>query len=155
MLFRSAGIEFYGQSLITQPARVKNEASLVEALVAGAMDAIKFAMTNPDEALAIFLKANEEVAMTATSKEFVRIGLGLSNLHNYCPEVLEHGYGYVDMAKVRTQAELILKYGVSGNVTPPNLDELFTNRFAGKLKLTDAEKATVQKNIEPFRKYVS
>jgi len=154
LTFKQAGIEFYGQSLITQPARVQNEASVVEALVAGAMDAIKFAMTNPDEALAIFLKANEEVAMTASSKEFVRIGLGLSNLHNLCPEVINNGFGYVDMGKIRTQADLILKYAVSGNVTPPDLDKLFTNRFVGKLKLSEAEQATVRKNIEPFRKYV-
>jgi hypothetical protein len=155
LTFKQAGIEFYGQSLITQAARLQNEASMVEALVAGAMDAIKFAMTNPDEALAIFLKANEEVAMTATSKEFVRIGLGLSNLHNFCPEVINNGFGYVDMGKIRTQADLILKYAVSGNVTPPDIDKLFTNRFAGKLKLSEAEQATVKKNIEPFRKYVS
>lgn len=155
LTFKQAGIDFYGQSLITQPDRVKKDPGVVEALVAGAMDAIKYAMTNPDEALAIFLKANEEVAMTSSSKEFVRIGLGLSNLHNYCPEVIDHGFGHVDMAKVKAQADLILKYGVSGNVTPPNLDELFTNRFTGKLKLSDADKARVQKNIEPFRKYVS
>jgi hypothetical protein len=93
--------------------------------------------------------------MTATSKEFVRIGLGLSNLHNFCPEVINNGFGYVDMGKIRTQADLILKYAVSGNVTPPDIDKLFTNRFAGKLKLSEAEQATVKKNIEPFRKYVS
>jgi NitT/TauT family transport system substrate-binding protein len=155
MTFRDAGIEFYGQSLITQQARVRNESSLVEAVVTGAMDAVKFAMTQPDDALAIFLKANEELAMTSRSKEYVRIGLGLTNLYNYSPEVLEQGFGHADVAKVRTQADLILKYGVSGNVTPPRLEELFTNRYTGKVRLSDADRARVQAQIAPFRKYVA
>ncbi|MFM8554742.1 MAG: hypothetical protein ACKODG_00920, partial [Betaproteobacteria bacterium] len=65
------------------------------------------------------------------------------------------GFGYVDMGKIRAQADLILKYAVSGNVTPPDLDKLFTNRFVGKVRLSEAEQATVRKNIDPFRKYVS
>src|ERR1700753_1351857 len=58
MLFRDAGIEFYGQSLTTQPQRLEKDPNLCAALVDGAMEAIRFTMTNFDEALAIFLKAN-------------------------------------------------------------------------------------------------
>jgi ABC-type nitrate/sulfonate/bicarbonate transport system substrate-binding protein len=155
LLFRNAGLEFYGQSLTTQPSRVKSDPKLVEAFVAGAMEAIKYAMTNPDEALAVFLKANDEVAMTSSGKEYVRIGLGLTNMTNLVPEVEKNGFGWADPAKVKTMAETILKYGVSGDAKMPNLDELFTNQFVGKLRLTEAETAAVRRSVEPFRKYVS
>src|SRR3984893_13579437 len=62
MLFRDAGIEFYSQSLTTQPQRLEKDPSLCAAFVAGALEGIRFTMTNFDEALAIFLKANSEVA---------------------------------------------------------------------------------------------
>ena len=154
LLFKQAGLEFYGQSLTTQPSRVKNDPQLVEAFVAGAMEAIKYSMTNPDEALALFLKANDEVAMTSSGKEYVRIGLGLTNLTNLVPEVERNGFGYADPAKIKAQAELILKYGVGADARMPNLDELFTNQFVGKLKLTEAEASQVRKSVEPFRKYL-
>ncbi len=56
MLFREAGLDFYGQSLITQPARIEKDPGLTEAFVAGAMEAIRFTMTDFDEAVALFLK---------------------------------------------------------------------------------------------------
>ena len=89
MLFRDAGIEFYGQSLTTQPQRLEKDPNLCAALVEGAMEAIRFTMTDFDEAIDIFLKANSEVAISSTGKEYARIGLGLTNLTNLVPEVKE------------------------------------------------------------------
>lgn len=154
MLYKSAGLEFYGQSLTTQPDRVRSDPRLCEAFVAGAMEAIKYAMTNPDEALASFLRANDEVSMTSSGREYVRIGLGLTNLTNLVPEVESNGFGWADPAKIRSQAELILKFAVSGDAKMPELDRLFTNQFVGKLKLTPAELAAARKNAEPFRSFI-
>lgn len=155
LLFKSAGIEFYGQSLTTQPARVKSDPALCQAFVAGAMDAIKFSMTNPDEALDIFLKANDEVSMSSSGKEYARIGLGLTNLTNLVPEVQQNGFGWADPAKVKTQADLILQYASGQGAKMPDLNELFTNQFAGKVKLSEGEAAQVRRGVEPFRKYIA
>ena len=155
LLFKAVGIEFYGQSLTTQPARVKSDPGVCEAFVAGAMDAIKFAMTNPDEALAIFLKANDEVSMTSSGKDYARIGLGLTNLTNLVPEVTQNGLGWADPAKVKTQADLILQYAAGQGAKMPDLSELFTNRFVGKVRLSESEIAQARRNVEPFQKYVA
>lgn len=155
MLFKAAGIEFYGQSLTTQPNRVKNDPALCQAFVSGAMDAIKFILTDPDEALAIFMKANDEVSMTSSGKEYARIGLGLTNLTNLVPEVLQNGLGWADPAKVKLQSELILQYAAGQGASMPNLAELFTNQFVGKVRLSDAETAAARRNVEPFRKYIA
>ena len=155
LLFRAAGIEFYGQSLTTQPSRVKNDPAVCQAFVAGAMEAIKFIMTDPDEALAIFLKANDEVSMTSSGKEYARIGLGLTNLTNLVPEVLQNGLGWADPVKVKLQTELILQYAAGQGAKMPDLGELFTNQFVGKVRLSEAEVAVARRHIEPFRKYVA
>jgi NitT/TauT family transport system substrate-binding protein len=154
MLFRTVGIEFYGQSLTTQPKRVEQDPNLCAAFVEGAMESIKFVMTNFDEAVAIFLKANSEVAISSSGKEYTRIGLGLTNITNLVSEVKEHGFGYADPKKVSIMADMVIKYGAGDNATRPDLNALFTNRFVGKIKFTPAELATAEKSAEPFQKYV-
>ena len=155
MLYRDAGIEFYGQSLTTQPQRLEKDPNLCAAFVEGAMEAIRFTMTNFDEAVDIFLKANNEVAMSSTGKEYARIGLGLTNLTNLVPEVKENGIGYADPKKVATMADLVVKYAAGDGATRPDVATLFTNRFVGKITLDKNELAAAEKNAATFRKYVS
>jgi ABC-type nitrate/sulfonate/bicarbonate transport system substrate-binding protein len=155
MLFSAAGIEFYGQSLTTQPARLEKDRALCEAFVQGAMEAIRFTLTNFDESIDLFLKANSEVAISSTGKEYSRIGLGLTNLTNLVPEVKQHGIGYADPAKVATMADLVVKYAAGEGAVKPDVGALFTNAFAGKIKLTAAELETAEKSAAAFRKYVS
>jgi NitT/TauT family transport system substrate-binding protein len=155
MLFRDAGIEFYGQSLTTQPQRLQKDPSLCAAFVAGALEAIRFTMTNFDEALAIFLKANSEVAISSTGKDYARIGLGLTNITNLVPEVKDHGFGYADPQKVETMTDLVVKYAAGDGATRPDASVLFTNRFVGNVVLAADELAAAEKSAAPFRKYLN
>ena len=155
LLFKNVGLEFYGQSLITTASRVSAEPALCQAFVNGAMEAIQFVMTEPDEALSIFLKANDEVAMTASGKEYARIGLGLTNLTNLVPEVTGYGLGWVDPAKMKSQAETVIEFAAGQGAKLPEMSSLFTNQFAGKVRLTEAQLARAQKMVEPYRKYVA
>mgnify|MGYP001120080772 CR=1 FL=1 len=154
MPFSAVGIEFYGQSLTTQPARLKADRALCEAFVQGAMEAIAFTMTDFDESVAIFLKANSEVAISSTGKEYARIGLGLTNLTNLVPEVKQNGFGWADPAKVATMADLVLKYAAGEGAVKPDVGTLFTNDFVGKLKLSAEDLAKAEKHAAPYRKYV-
>ena len=154
MLFRDAGLTFYGQSLTTQPGRIEKDPAMCAAFVAGAMEAIKFTMTNFDEAVDIFLKANSEVAISSTGKEYARIGLGLTNLTNTVPEVKEHGFGYADPGKVATMTDTVLRYAGGDNAVRPDPAALFTNRFAGTVALSAAELAVAEGSAAPFRKYL-
>lgn len=154
MLFRDAGMLFYGQALTTQPARIEKDPSLCAAFVAGAMEAVKFAMTNFDEAVDIFLKANSEVAISQTGKAYSQIGLGLSNATNLVPEVKEHGFGYADPARVAAMTDLVLRYAAGDKAAKPDPAALFTNRFAGTVKLSAAELAKAEANAAPYAKYL-
>ncbi len=155
MRFSSAGIDFYGQSLTTQPGRVEKDPQLCAAFVEGAMQAVKFAITNFDEAIEIFLKANNEVAMSASGKDYTRIGLGLTNLTNLVPEVKDNGFGWADPKKISTMADLVVQYAAGDGAMKPDLAALFTNRFAGKLKLSPEEMAAAEKASQDYRKYMS
>ncbi len=154
MLFRDAGLTFYGQSLTTQPARAEKDPNLCAAFVQGAMEAVKFTMTNFDEAVAVFLKANSEVAISSTGKDYARIGLGLTNLTNAVPEVKDHGFGFADPAKVAAMTETVVKYAAGDKAAVPDASALFTNRFAGTVKASAAELAAAEASAAPFRKYL-
>ena len=154
MLFKTVGLEFYGQSLITQVSRIKSDPELCQAFVTGAMQAIQFIMTEPQEALEIFLKANDEVSMTRSGKDYARIGLGLTNLTNLVPEVMQNGLGWADPAKMKSQADLVLEYAAGQGARLPEMSELFTNQFAGKVRLTQAQLDTARQSVEPYRKYL-
>ncbi len=154
MLFRDAGIQFYGQSLTTQPARIAKDPNLCAAFVAGAMEAIRFTMTNFEEAIDIFLKANSEVSISSTGKEYARIGLGLTSLTNLVPEVKENGFGFADPAKVAAMTDLVVRYAVGDKAEKPDAAKLFTNAFVGGVKLDSAGLAAAEAGAAPFRKYV-
>ena len=154
MLFRDAGLVFYGQSLTTQPARLEKDPKLCEAFVGGAMDAIKFTMTNFDEAVDIFLKANSEVAISSTGKAYSQLGLGLTNLTNVVPEVKDNGFGYADPAKVATMTDVVFRYAAGDKAAKPDPAVLFTNRFAGTVKMTAADLAAAEQSVAPYRKYL-
>ena len=154
MLFRDAGLEFYGQSLTTQPGRIAKDKALCAAFVAGAMQAIKFTMTNFDEAVDIFLKANSEVALSSTGKEYARIGLGLTNLTNMTSEVKEHGFGWADPAKVSSMIATVVRYAVGDKAQPPDPATLFTNEFVGSITLSPDELARAEASAAPYRKFL-
>jgi NitT/TauT family transport system substrate-binding protein len=155
MRFSSVGIDFYGQSLTTQPDRTEKDPNLCAAFVQGALEAIKFTMTNFDEALDIFLNANSEIAISSSGKDYTRIGLGLTNLTNLVPEVKMNGFGWADPKKVAAMADLVVKYAAGEGAVKPDISALFTNRFAGKLKLSPEELGLAEKNAAEFAKYLS
>lgn len=154
LLFRSVGIEFYGQSLITQPKRLADR-GLTEAFVQGALEAVRFTMTNFDEAMDIFLKANDEVAMSQSGPAYTRIGLGLTVATNLVPELKEHGFGWADPKKVRSMAELVVKYATKPGTQLPNVDSLFTNAFIGHVELDAAGLAKAEHAAAPYQVYLS
>ncbi len=154
MLFKSVGIDFYGQALTTQPQRLQRDAALCEAFVQGAMEAVKFTQTNFDESVEIFLKANSEVSISSTGKEYSRIGLGLVNLTNLVSELTDHGFGYSDPAKVNTMTDFVMQYAAGEGAARPDVNALVTNRFAGKVKFTAEELAAARARSQQFQKYL-
>jgi ABC-type nitrate/sulfonate/bicarbonate transport system substrate-binding protein len=150
--YEAAGLHFYGQSLITQQARLADK-GLVQAFVDGAMEGMIWSMTNFDEAIDIFMKANDEVSMSKTGREYTRLGLGLTIATNLVPEVREHAFGWADPAKVKTMAEQVVTYATKEGTKVPDTDKLFTNDFV-TMKLDAAQLAKAEATAQPFMSYL-
>ena len=154
MLYSKYGITNYGNTLVTRPEVLKKDAALCEAMVDGALQAIKFCMLNPKEASDIFFKEVPEMAMSTTAHDQIRIGLGLINRVSLSPTVKAHGLGFMDPAAFKDMTELTIKYIVKDGKMPA-LESLYTNQFVGKIKLTDAEWKSAMTASSDFAKYLS
>jgi NitT/TauT family transport system substrate-binding protein len=155
MLYSGAGIHTYGQTVSTQPKTLEAEPGLCEAMTEALLEAEAFTLTNPEESLDIFLKEVPEMALSSSSKEFARIGLGMWHHAIDHPEPREHGLGWSERATYFEMADLVMQYLSSPGMTQPAPDALVTNRFIGKLKLTAPQWAQVHERVAEFAKFVS
>src|SRR5437879_578781 len=74
-LYSNYGINMYESSLMTQPKMVKEKPELCQAVVDGAMEAVAFALLNPEEGIDIFLKEVREAGLTSKGRDNVKMGL--------------------------------------------------------------------------------
>jgi NitT/TauT family transport system substrate-binding protein len=114
----------------------------------GAMEGLRYVYVNPDRAVELHLDMVRELR-GPTSRDVVAHGQGIMTAMGLVPEVERHGLGYMDRDMVTRTRETVTAYmgGGEGLV----VDELFTNAFVGKIRLTASEWATVRESV---RRYV-
>jgi NitT/TauT family transport system substrate-binding protein len=153
MLFSQYGMTLYNNTLMTTLATLRNEPKLCADITTGLMQAIKFTMLNPDEAVALFLKQVPETALTPSGAAQTRLGIGIFNvamLH----EPLKHCVGYTSPEDYEVMTDLVMKYVASPGDTPPRQSDLFSNDLVGKLQLSPQEWDAAEAKADLFRKYL-
>ncbi len=154
MLYSAAGIRNDGQTITTQKKTLESDPVLCEAVTSGLLEALAFSLTDLEESLELFRKEVPEMALNPSAKEFARIGLGMWQHGIDRPEAREHGLGWSNAASYAETTDLVMQYLNSPGMQRPQTDALFTNRFAGKLKLTEADWAGVRQRVAEFDKYL-
>ncbi|HXC11895.1 MAG TPA: ABC transporter substrate-binding protein [Stellaceae bacterium] len=154
MLYSAAGIRNDGQTITTQKKTLESDPALCEAVTGGLLEALAFSLTDPEESLGLFRKEVPEMALNPSAKEFARIGLGMWQHGIDRPEAREHGLGWSNAASYAETTDLVMQYLNSPGMQRPQPDALFTNRFAGNIKLTEADWAGVRQRVAEFDKYL-
>jgi ABC-type nitrate/sulfonate/bicarbonate transport system substrate-binding protein len=155
MLFSQFGIPNYGNTLMTRPALIDSDPGLCAAVVDGAMEAIKFTLMQPKEAMDIFFKEVPEMGMTAGGKEQIRIGLGIWQTRMLSEIARKQGLGVADAKDMDEMIDLTMEYVVKDAAKPPARDAVMTNRFVGSVKLSDAEWQQAVAGSREFVKFLS
>ena len=153
-LYSAAGIRNDGQTITTQKKTLESDPALCEAVTSGILEALAFTLTNPQESLDLFLKEVPEMALNPSAKEFARIGLGMWHHGIDRPEAHVHGLGWGDTAAYAETTDLVMQHLMEPGANRPDPEATFTNRFAGKIKLTEAEWASVHQRVAEFDKYL-
>jgi ABC-type nitrate/sulfonate/bicarbonate transport system substrate-binding protein len=149
ILYGNYGIDLYNNCLVTRPDYLEANPNICEAMVDGLMEAIAFVVRDQAEGQKIFLREVRELSMTESGPEYTRLGMEVfqfSLMSESTPK--EKGLGWAETAKLEQMSDLISKYLVKDPGTQPDLSKLFTNRFVGKIKLSDAEWATARQRID-------
>jgi NitT/TauT family transport system substrate-binding protein len=155
MLYGAVGMKTYGQLIVTQPKMLEQDPKLCEAMVDALLEAQRFTLLNPQESMEIFFKAVPEMGLNPSAKEFARIGLGMWHFNIDKPEPRQHGLGWADGAVFSEMTDLVMTYLGAPEMKRPANEVLFTNKFTGKLKLTEAEWGAVHTRVAEFGKYIA
>ena len=152
ILYSEYGIPNYGIALMTQPQRVAEAPQLCAAVTDGLVQGLKVMMTDPGEAMKVFLKQVPELALASQGREMLQVGTGIS-IYAIARDVIKtDGIGYIVPKDWEAMTDLVMKYLAKPGDPRPAAAELMTNKFID-VKPTAAEYAQIQKNAAPSRVY--
>lgn len=137
-LYKDAGLPFYLNGLQAKTSYYEDNKALCEDFCAGMMEAVKFSLTNPDDTIAMHLKANPEIAMTDTGEEYARAGLGIFHVTMLAPEAMDHSIGYGDTAKIDGMAKAT-KEIVAPDLEVKPVESYYTNEALPNITMTEAQ----------------
>ena len=154
-LYSSAGIVNHGQTIAVTKDTLAKDPVFCEAIVDGILEGLAFTLTNPDETVALFLKQLPEMALNPNAKDLAHLGLVMWQHSVDKPEARDHGLGWSDPAAYTEMTDLVMTYLGGPDVHRPAIDALFTNQFAGKIKLDETQWAQVRTRVSEYDKVFS
>jgi len=151
MYFSQYGVQLYGSGIVCQPKTLQSDPALCEALVQGALEGLAFSLTEPDAALQAFAAEVKEASISAAALEQVKLSLGMFALNALHPDPEKNGLGWMNPAVMSSMSDLTLEYLAAPGTPKPRVDSLYTNRFAGKIKIAPAQWAAAKKYFEVYK----
>ena len=138
ILFSKFNLPLFGNCLFTQQALLEKEPEFCGVIAEGLNEAIKFVLLKPEESLDIFFKANPEMALAKGAHELNKLALDFFRYSVVHDAAKKNGIGYAPPAEYETMMDLVMKY-VAPDGKRPDLQKVVSNKFAGGVKLTEAE----------------
>jgi ABC-type nitrate/sulfonate/bicarbonate transport system substrate-binding protein len=149
--YSDVGLQFYWQNTIVKKSYGEKNAELVNHVMLGLLEGMKFMMLNPQEAMERHIKEHPELALGKNGKLYVELGVGMTSAIMAAPESIENGLGYTDFAKIDQQANTVKQYASApGDREPPKAATFCSNASAGKVTLTAAEWDQVRANTSKY-----
>lgn len=155
LMFKNYGVDLYSNSLTVYTPWLEEKGN--EELLRGFLDAtyrgLKYAMLNPQEALAIVAKRNPDSIIGEKEQRFHLERLRLWVACNITPENKNFGLGYISEEKMRYTNDVVTEYIHKGPEPKLTLDKIYTNKYLPEsmVKLSPAE---WQKVNELYQDYV-
>jgi NitT/TauT family transport system substrate-binding protein len=148
MLYESYGLPMYSLAFTTLTKTVRGNPELCARFLDGAMDGLAYTFVHPEESAKIHLDMVKEYQGVPSSLDAIKYGILINNAMGIVPELEAHGLGYMDMAMVGKTRETVMSYMGAPNV--PAADQMVTNRFSGRIRLSGAEWAQARELAAPY-----
>ena len=148
MLYDDYGVKMYSLVFATRTKIVKEQPELCSKFMDGVMEGLAYTYLHPSESIDIHLQMVKEFQGSPTNRDVVKHGQGVMTAMGLVPEVEKNGLGYMDPEMVKRTRETVISYMGAKDV--PAAEQLYTNAFAGKTKLTAAQWATVRESVKRY-----
>ena len=145
-MYADYGLQTLDLGLITRSDMIEKDPDLVQQMVDGAMEGLKLQLLEPEKALDIMIEAKPE--LKTRPRDVWLTHTGNTNALSLGPAVKEHGLGHMLPDDQKRTRDVVIKYMEAKDV--PATDKLFTNRFAGNVKLSAAEYETAVSNSAKY-----
>jgi ABC-type nitrate/sulfonate/bicarbonate transport system substrate-binding protein len=148
ILYEDHGVRMYSLTFATRSKVVKEQPELCAKFMEGAMEGLAYSYLNPDKTVDLHLEMVREYKGSPTNREVIKHGLGVMTAMGLVPEVEKNGLGFMDPEMVRRTRETVMTY--MGATGAPPAEQISTNAFVGKVKLTPAQWTTVRENVRRY-----
>lgn len=146
MFYEDFGVRMHSVVIACKRATIEKKPELCQALVEGAMEGLRYAYLNPVKAIDLHVESLKEFQGGApATRDVLMYGQEVGTSLGFVPAFKTHGLGYMDPELVGVTRQSVETYMDIKNIPP--VDQLFTNRFVGSVKLSEAEWSTVEQRV--------
>jgi NitT/TauT family transport system substrate-binding protein len=148
MLYEDHGVKMFSLVFATRSKVVREQPDLCSRFMDGVMEGLAYTYLHPNESIDIHLQMVKEFQGSPTNRDVVRHGQGVMTAMGLVPDVEKNGLGFMDPEMVKRTRETVITYMGAKDV--PAAEKLYTNAFAGRIKLTPTQWATVRESVKRY-----
>jgi NitT/TauT family transport system substrate-binding protein len=148
ILYEDYGVKMHSLVFAAKRSTVENRPEVCQAFVDGALEGLKYVYLNPEDGVKTHLEQVKEFQGAITNQKVIEFGMHIGTALGMVPAFKQNGLGYMDPALVEESAKSVQTY--MGVKTLPPVDRLYTNKFVGNIKLTDAEWKVVEERSAQY-----
>lgn len=137
ILFSDYGLDMYSAGMITTGKMVKDEPELCQNMVDGILEALKLTYMDVEKTADVLINAVPEYKGNPVARQTIKHAVGINAYLGYVDYVRDKGLGWHKQELVDATRQKVLQYMDLKNAPPT--EALYTNKFVGKMKLSDEE----------------
>jgi NitT/TauT family transport system substrate-binding protein len=149
ILYEDYGVKSFSIAVACKRATIEKRPEVCKGFVDGLLEGLKYVYLNPEKSVELHMKSVKEFQGGSTlNQKVIEYGQAVGTALGAVESVKLNGLGYMDPALVATTANTVKTYMDVKN--PPELEKLYTNQFAGSVKLSEAEWQVVEARSEKY-----
>lgn len=149
IFYEDYGVKMFSVVIACKRATVEKKPELCQAFVDGAMEGLKFVYLNPERAIDLHIESLQEFqGGPPATRDVLMYGQEVGTSLGLGTAFKANGLGFIDPELVSVTRQSVETYMNIKGIPPAA--ELFTNRFSGHIKLTDAEWSQVDQRVRGF-----
>jgi NitT/TauT family transport system substrate-binding protein len=146
MFYEDYGVKMYSVVLACKRSTLESKSEMCKGVVEGLMEGLKYAYLNPEKAIDLHVESLKEFqGGSPATRDVLTFGQEIGTSLGFVPSFKSNGLGFMDPDLVAATRESVETYMEIKTVPP--VDRLFSNKFVGNVKLSDAEWSQVEQRV--------